>query len=128
MTLKEINSKYKTEKSFITHLEKVLWGNDPVCPYCKSTYQSPKPKEHRYHCNNCNTSFSITTGTLFHKTRVDLRKWAYLIYLILQNENLTVREIGEKIGVTKDTAAFMVRRIKLELPENRNKLEKIIAL
>jgi transposase-like protein len=37
--------------------------------------QTPlKEKQQRYHCNNCNTSYSVTVGTIFHDTKLDLQK------------------------------------------------------
>lgn len=128
MTKSAIFKKYSTERKFIAHLESVLWNNAPICPYCQSTYHTPAPKEGRYHCNNCKTSYSVTTGTMFHKTRVDLRLWAFVIASMLESKNHPVRELGELIGVTKDTALFMMNRIKPEILNNRDTLKKIIAL
>ena len=75
------------------------------------------PKEERYHCNTCNKSYSVTVGTMFHKTKVDLQKWFYAISLIANNENISARQLGKEIDVTKDTAWFMMKRIKESLQE-----------
>jgi len=51
----------------------------------KSANQTPMPKEkkRRYHCNNCNTSFSVTVGTIFHRTHLPIQKWFLAIAIIL---------------------------------------------
>src|SRR5690242_15833679 len=110
MTLKDVKKNYPKEADFIKHLELVLWNGTPVCPYCGASYFSPIDGW-RYHCNSCNLSFSVTTRTMFHKTRVDLRKWAVVIFTVLNYEKFSLRELGSEIGVTKDTVALMRKRI-----------------
>ena len=83
MDIIEIFEIFPTQKDCIAYLEKVRWPDKPHCPYCKSPNQTPLPKEQRYHCNNCNTSFSITVGTIFHKTHLPLQKWFLATSLIL---------------------------------------------
>lgn len=74
--------------------------------------------ENRYHCNTCNTSFSVTIRTLFQKTRIDLQKWFYAIYLILNNINKkSIRSLSNEIQVNKDTAWYINFRIKKALNE-----------
>jgi hypothetical protein len=67
----------------------------------------------RHHCNDCFTSYSVTVGTIFHKTHVDLQKWFKAIELVAQqSQNITVRSLADIIEVSKDTAASMLNRIK----------------
>ncbi|WP_318781265.1 transposase [Amazonocrinis nigriterrae] len=49
-------------------LEQIRWNGKPKCPYCGSNNATRYKNEHRYHCNECFTSYSVTVGTLFHKT------------------------------------------------------------
>jgi transposase-like protein len=95
-------------------MEKVRWGGKPVCPYkpCGSTNSSPMPLELRHHCNTCNTSYSVTVNTLFHKTQLDYQKWFYCLWKVLNHkEQISYRTLGKEMDVTKDTASYMVRRI-----------------
>jgi transposase-like protein len=73
---------------------------------------TPVPKESRYHCNSCKTSFSVTAKTLFHKTKVDLQKWFFAIPLIV-NDTISIRELAKKIEVAKDTANHMITQVRL---------------
>lgn len=115
---------FQDKASCFKFLEKSLWPTGPACPYCKSINISVQHRENRYHCNQCNTGFSITVGTIFQKTKVDLRIWFYLIYLYDRNLiQSSLRVLGEEIGVTKDTVAKMLRaikRAKAETPELLN--------
>lgn len=124
MTLKQLYKKLPSEKHCIDLLEELLWDNQPKCPYCNSSNFTTVPNEGRFHCNVCNSSFSVTAKTIFARTRCDLRKWVYSIYLLsLPPYNLTSRELATKINTTKDTAWLMMNKIKkarIETPEMIN--------
>jgi transposase-like protein len=105
MNIVEIFEKYPTQKDCLDHLENARWHNEPVCPYCYSKSVTPMQKENRYHCNNCNTSFSVTVGTIFHNTKLPLQKWFLAISIILNaKKGISARQLGRDIHVTKDTA------------------------
>lgn len=88
-----------------------MWNGKPECPYCPSQKMAtPVPREMRYHCNSCKTSFSVTAKTIFHKTKVDLQKWFYVI--VNQDVGISARQLAKDIDVTKDTACFMTKRIR----------------
>jgi transposase-like protein len=105
--LRDIKKIFPSEHSCIEFLENVFWGGNPVCPYCSNTnkqYMISKLGD-RYHCNSCNSSFSVTVKTIFSRTRCDLRKWFFAIYLLYSpNNKIPVRELADKIETTKDTA------------------------
>jgi transposase-like protein len=83
----------------------------PECPYCKSKKSSSIEEGLRHHCNDCYTSYSVTVGTVFHKTHVDLQKWFRAIYLVLTSSKVSVRKLAREICVTNNTAASMIARI-----------------
>jgi transposase-like protein len=94
-------------------LEQLCWQGKPTCPYCASTNAAALKKEQRYHCNSCFTSYSVTVGTLFHKTRVDLYKWFRAIELVLNDsEKISIFRLAREVGVSKNTAAYMIARIR----------------
>ena len=130
MTLRKIYKLYSTEGKCISLLEKLRWSDGPICPYCKSPNPTPVPKENRYHCNfpSCNRSFSVTVGTIFQKSRLDLQKWFYAVYILLVSDpTITARELAERIEVTKDTAWLMTIKIRRALLDNSNMLQGIIS-
>lgn len=79
------------------------------------------PYEYRYHCKHCRSSYSVTVRTLFHKSRVDLQKW----FFAMNQSNASVRQLANEIGVTKDTASFMIYRIKKAYRENPELINKL---
>ena len=129
MNIISIYKQFPTQIDCIKHLERVRWNNEPVCPYCNSKNQSPLPKEKRYHCNNCNTTFSVTVQTIFHKTKCDLQKWFLAISLTLNaKKGISARQLARAIEVTKDTAWFMLMRIRKAFKEYGELLKGIIEV
>lgn len=113
MNIIEIYKKFPTQKDCLDYLENVRWKGQPVCPYCNSTNVTPVPKESRHHCNACNTSFSVTVGTIFHKTKLDCQKWFLAISLILNaKKGISARQLARDIEVNRNTAWYMGMRIR----------------
>jgi len=108
-----ITKQYPTQEDCIAHLEAVRWGGKPRCPYCSSDRSTPMNGEGRHHCNTCNTSFSVTVGTIFHHTHLPLQKWFLAIALILNSEeSLSARHLARYLGVNKNTAWRMAMQIR----------------
>jgi len=127
MNIVQIYKQYPTNNDCIKHLELVRWNNTPTCPYCKSKNQTPAKNSTRYHCNTCNTTFSVTVGTIFHKTHLDLQKWFLAISLVLNaKKGYSARQLGRDIEATKDTAWRMFMQIRKALIEQHELMEGII--
>ncbi len=118
---------FPTAESCIDKLENIYWDDVPRCPYCRSKNQSPLPKERRYHCNGCKTTFSVTVNTVFHKSKVDLQKWFMLIGIYFNaSEGPPIRQIALEIQVAKDTAWLMIKKIKMAEETEKEKLKSLI--
>lgn len=117
--LDTIYKAFPNESDAIKFLEKELWDNVPKCPYCNTSFNTPIKNELRYHCNKCNSNFSVTVRTLFHRSKVDLRKWFYCL-LIPDIKAISLRDLGEELSVTKDTASKMINRMKAGYLNNRD--------
>jgi|SRR6185369_9549189 len=125
MNLKEIYIAYPTRQHCLKALENILWDKNPTCPYCGEKKSTPLKKEDRHHCNYCNMSFSVTTGTIFNKTKCDLQKWFYIIDRVLSNNLDSIRNLSNEIETTKDTVWLMLKKIESARIENHNLLLKI---
>lgn len=129
MDLKHIKKIFPSEKDCIKLLEDVVWGSEIKCPYCSNTQKeyAITNLNDRYHCNWCNSSFSVTVKTIFARTRCDLRKWFLEIYLLYPpKDKITVRDLAEKIQTTKDTARLLKTKIQKAIIETPDLLEKIV--
>ena len=127
----EVYRKFPTQDDCLSYLEWVRWHSKPSCPYCGSFHNTPAQNKRRYHCNSCNTSFSVTVRTIFHKTKVDLQKWFLAISLILNAKKaISSRQIAKDIEVNRNTAWYMGIRIRRAMFESqsRNMLQGIVEM
>jgi transposase-like protein len=88
-------------------------------------------KEHRYHCNGCNTSFSVTVGTIFHKTHLAAQKWLLAVSLILNaKKGISARQLARHLKVNRNTAWRIAMKIRDAMyePEQRNLLQGIVEM
>ena len=127
MNIIQIYKKFPTQEDCLKHLEQVRWNGKPSCPYCKSTNQTPMGKENRYHCNTCNTSYSVTVGTIFHKTKLDLQKWFLAVSLVLNaKKEISSRQLSRDLEVNKNTGWYLLMRIRKSILQNAELLKGII--
>jgi len=124
MNITQAYKQFPTQEDCLAHLEEVRWHGKPQCPYCKSFRISNN--EHRYHCNACNTSFSVTVQTIFHKTKVDLQRWFLCITLVLNaRKNISSRQLAQNLEINKNTACLMLMRIRRAMHEQGNLLKSV---
>jgi len=126
MNIVQIYEQFPTTDDCKAHLESVRWNGTPECPYCGSG-RSTAMKNFRHKCNHCNTSYSVTVNTIFHKTKMDLQKWFLSISLVLNaKKGISARQLARDIGVTKDTAWYVMMRIRKAMTEYGELLEGIV--
>ena len=130
MNFKELGKKYNTQSKCISHLEHVRWGNKPVCPYCnKSEHISKRKKEFRWHCNNCDRSFSVLIDTTFENTNLPLPTWFQLIALMVNSKTgISSKEIARDLGITQHTAWFNAMKVRCAMLDQADMLEGIVEM
>jgi transposase-like protein len=122
MDITEIYHIFPTHDDCLTHLEKLRWHGTPKCPYCQSSRTTAAPKEKRHHCNSCNTTFSVTVGTIFHHTHLDLQKWFLAVCLTLNaKKGVAARQMARHLDVHKDTAWRMNMKIRGAMAEREQR-------
>jgi transposase-like protein len=123
MNYEHVISVFKTERELEQRLEKIRWGRSVSCPYCLSN--NTKLSVSRHHCNNCNTYFNVKIGTVFHNTKIDLRKWLYT-YATLNESDISSRDLAKLIKVTKDTAWLMLTKLRSASNEDKKLLKTLL--
>ena len=107
---------YPTQEYCIKLLEKVRWGDTPRCPYCSST--NTVPNQHRHRCYTCKKSFSVTVGTIFHRTHLHLQQWFVALILIWRYEERATGSVLLKVmKINKNTASRVVRQVRKAMNE-----------
>ena len=65
MTLTQMQAKFPTPHECNLILAGLRWEGAPIWPYCGAGCRVPVTVGGRYHCNSCNTNFSVTAKTIF---------------------------------------------------------------
>ncbi len=105
---------YGTEEQCQKKLIDEKWGNGFKCPKCDSDkFTEFKRDEHSYHqCCECGHQSSLTSGTLFHGSKLPLRIWFLAIYLISEaKKSISALELHRLINVNYKTAWLMRHKI-----------------
>ena len=78
---------FATEEACLTFLEKLRWPHGFICPRCGNTGDVYRASRTRLMCRACQYQGTVTSGTIFDKTRTPLRVWLaaawYLTSLII---------------------------------------------
>ena len=111
MDIIQVFDLFPTQESCKEYLEKMRWGDEPVCPYCGSTHTVKN--QNRHHCYDCKTGFSVTVGTIFHHTHLPIQKWFLAISLMLNaRKGLSALQLSRDLKVNKNTAWRIAMQIR----------------
>ncbi len=108
-------------------LEAELWPEGPICRHCgnadpdKIAKIEGKKHSHRpglYYCNECDSQFTVTVGTVLERSKIPLTKWLMAAHMFNSGKNgVSAHEIHRTLGVTYKTAWFMMHRLREAMNE-----------
>lgn len=125
MNIIGIYKRFPTQQSCMDYLMQIRWNGTPSCPYCTSTKCSKL--KNRFHCNNCNASFSVLVGTIFKGTKLELQKWFLAISLILNGKKgYSARQLARDLEINPNTAWRILMKIRLSMKQDSSLLEGIV--
>ena len=114
-----IIERFPSQESCIAYLEKVRWGDNPVCPHCNSDRVARKRQNAvigRWNCHACKSSFNVLSKTIFSGTHVPLQKWFLAIVLTANaKKSLSSPQLARDLELTQPTALYMQHRICAEM-------------
>jgi transposase-like protein len=125
-SLIKLFKKFPTEESCIEFLENIRWKDGVVCVYCGSVKVSKHNKKHtrvNWQCKDCKKSFSVTVGTIFHHTHLDLRNWFYIISLMLSaKKGISACQVARDLDMRRPTVWSVMRRVRKALATEQDEL------
>jgi len=71
----EWQKKFSSHDKCMAHLAKLRWPTGFQCPQCGHDHGYWSKQQGRYECASCHRQTSVTSGTLFHATKLPLTKW-----------------------------------------------------
>jgi len=121
MTLADFDRLFPDEQSCWTYLLLHRWPAGPLCPRCQNdhVYESTARPWH-WQCKKCGKNnrspyrFSLKTGTIFEETKMPLRTWFNVLYLMLTSKKgISALQIHRMIGTrTYESAFYMCHRLR----------------
>ena len=131
MRLSEMQRHYRTQHSCIQLLNELAWNSKPICPKCgiSFVYQVRNDvfdDKRQYMCGKCEIGYTVTTDTIFHRTRTSLVKWFTAIHIIKTSKRLpSCQNLADQIDVTLKVAQNMRPKIVADLATENSLAEKI---
>lgn len=126
MNLYDINEKFPTELEAVEYFEKYRWGKTVKCGYCDIPASGKRQKDMRFFCKSCNKSFSVTTNTNLHNTRLPLKKWLMAFSIVTDaKKGLSAMQLERNLGVHYETAFNMYHRIREFMAEDNIDIEEL---
>ncbi len=128
MDLIRIFDQFPDHEACIEHLERVRWARQPVCPRCGSERVGHRADGiGRRNCHACRASFTVLSGTIFSKTRTDLRKWFLAIALVLnEKESISSPQLSRDLDVPQKTAYRMLVKIRSAMVGESDLMVRIV--
>ena len=95
------------------YLCKLRWPSGVACPRCGDMSVSEIHDRDQWDCNSCRYQFSVTSGTIMHRSHLPLRKWFLAIYLMCESKKgMSANQLKRTLGVAYKTAWFLCHRIR----------------
>lgn len=116
-SLDSLLSYFRDESRCRKFLLSSLYPEGLRCPYCGGVviYECGAI----YHCDECNRNFTVKVNTIFHSTKLPLRKWFAALWLTLNNKKgISAAMLSREIGVTYTTAWHMLHKIRRTLSQS----------
>ena len=105
---------FHSEQACRDYLEKLRWANGLTCPKCGLISQVERMSRGRLICPACRHQATATAGTIFDKTRTELRVWfAAIWYITSQKHGVSALGLQRVLGLgSYETAWAMLHRLR----------------
>jgi transposase-like protein len=109
------------EEAAFAHLERIIWGDAPVCPHCGGLDRITKVKANPakrirvglWRCGDCKKQFTVKVGTVFEHMRLPLHKALQAVYLITSSKKgISAHQLHRTLEITYKSAWFLMHRIR----------------
>lgn len=111
--------RFRNENSCWEHLAKLRWPEVRRCPGCQGERWGLVKTRRLYECRKCWKQVSVTAGTIFHKSRVPLRKWFWAIFFMATSKKgISALYLQRQLGLgSYRTAWLMMHKIRRAMVE-----------
>lgn len=116
MTLMSFQRKYRTDEDCLQAIFEARWPRGFLCPKCGHDFGYRLSQRRSIQCAACRKQTSITSGTLFERSKVPLQKWFWLIYLMSQDKGgISTVRAAELLEMHYATVWFMMHKLRVAM-------------
>jgi len=109
ISLLEFQDKFPTEESCLDYLIKMRWPQGVKCPCCADSKLDYIRTRRAFECRGCRKQIYVTAGTIFHKSRVPLRKWFWAIFLMATSKKgVSMLYLQKQLGIKSYRTAWLM--------------------
>lgn len=109
----EFNDQFNSDEDCLAFIAELRWPNGFVCPNCGHDDGYQLRSRPLIQCSVCRHQCSITAGTLFHKTRLPLRVWLYIIYSMAHDKGgSSSTRLAAQLGMHQTTVWHIQHKIR----------------
>jgi len=113
MNFFEWQERFNSEEACKAYLYKEKWSNGFQCSQCGHDHAHYLPSRDLYQCRGCHKQHSITADTVFHSTKLPLKKWLWAIYWIASDKGgISALRLMKLLGVSWPTARLMLTKLR----------------
>jgi transposase-like protein len=111
LSLLDFQDRFPNEKSCRDYFIKMRWPDGWKCPNeCVGKVDTIKKREgFVFECRICGTQAYPTAGTIFHKSRMPLRKWFWAIFLMATSKKgVSMLYLQRQLGIKSYRPAWLM--------------------
>jgi len=96
------------------YLQSLRWPSGVECPRCEESERLLwLDARGKWHCYSCRYQFSVTAGTLFHRSHLPLWKWFVSVHLMTESPHgVSANRLRGLLGGSYKTHWFTAHRIR----------------
>ncbi len=103
---------FDTKEKCLKFLSSLKWRKGFSCSKCSNKSWSKTKFEHIRRCNKCKHKESATSGTLFHKCKIDMPKAFMILFLVSTGKKgISSTELSRKLSLRQKTCYYFKRKI-----------------
>lgn len=128
-SLFDFQKQYKNETDCQNAIIRLRWPEGFRCIKCNYRSGYRLSKRRVIECASCRHQISITAGTMFHKTRIPLLTWFWMIFLVAQDKGgVSALRLAKLLGMHYSTVWHVLHKIRIAMSQRDNKVIRLSGL
>ncbi len=129
-TYREFIEMFPDDTACAAYLAKLRWPKGFICPACKQASIPWNANRDRLICPICRHQTSVTTGTIFDKTRTQLKTWFEAAWHVsTAKSGMSAKTLERTIGTSYKVAWMMLHRFRVAMVnKERSQLSGIVEV